>query len=423
MGGTVFNGLKGAAASLVAVACLWPLVTHNLSDHFTRQATRGGPGVDPALDRALFWDKANPLALRMRAERLLAQDQHEAARHHLRLALRENPADGLTATLLAGLEAQTGQVSTADGLAEVADRLAPVQPTVQRRLGYYWLGRQQPERGFAHLARSLWGEQRAFEDEVFGLFLRAAESPESRGLLAPYAADPPPWWERFFRYATREAADLDSVRALYAAREASEVRTTTDQEQRWFIERLIREGQMPEAYLAWVNTLAPEELSGLGFVYDGGFELPPANHGFAWVARPPANRGIVITPARTAGMGGQAALRLDFRGDRQRFSHLFQRLFLAPGAYQVSGRVRPQGLEARRGLQWRLACSQGMQGLLGESELFTGEGDWREFSFQVVVPPGCSGQILRLQSAGSRDVDHEVAGTIWFDDLTIEANS
>lgn len=423
MGGVIFNGLKGAAASLLAVVCLWPTVTLNVSDHFAKQAQHGGPGAGLALDRALFWDSNNPLANRLRAERLMASEQFGAADVHLRRALQHNPADGFAAALLASLELQAGKAASADSLAEIANHLAPVHPPTQRQLGYYWLSRQQPEQGIAHLARSLLGGPRPYQDEMYSLFLRIAEDPNARGLLAPYAAEPPGWWERFFLHVTREAEDLDTVRALYSARRASETTPVSTQEQTWFIERLIREGEMPEAYLAWVNTLAPSELSGLGYVYDGGFELPPTHHGFAWVARPPQNRGIVITPARVPGMTGDAALRLDFRGDRQRFAHLYQRLFLAPGAYQVSGRVRPAGLEARRGLQWRLYCTQGGQVLLGESEPFVGEGDWREFSFEFEVPAGCSGQLLRLHSAGNREVDHELAGTIWFDDLFIEARS
>ena len=42
--------------------------------------------------------------------------------------------------------------------------------------------------------------------------------------------------------------------------------------------------------------------------------------------------------------------------------------------------------------------------------------------FEVTVPDECSGQMLRLYSAGHRDVDHELDGAIWFDDLQIGRN-
>ena len=96
------------------------------------------------------------------------------------------------------------------------------------------------------------------------------------------------------------------------------------------------------------------------------------------------------------------------------------RLFLAPGDYVLSGRVRPDKLQARRGLQWRVHCSAGPSVVLGQSGEFAGTGDWREFSFPVSVPPECNGQVLRLFSVGQRDVDHELSGAIWFDDLALE---
>ncbi len=423
MGGTVFNTLKGAVAALLALLCAWPLITLSLSDHFVAKAVRDGARDDNAVQRALYWDPSNPLAHRRLAERMLAKGDADSAARHLREAIRGNPADGMALAQLAGIEAQADNFGVSDALAETANRLSPVSPSVQRQLGYYWLGRQKPEQGLSHLARALYGDRREYHDEIFSLLLRVAEDPDARGLLAPYVSEPPSWWDDFFRHLAQEAQDLETVRSVYAARRASSNFPTSAAEDRRFTDRLARDGQVAEAYLAWVNALPPEALAQLGYLYNGGFERPPANHGFDWVARPPRNHGIEIGTARTPGMGGQAALKLSFRGDRQRFSHLHQRLFLAPGSYRVRGRVRPERLEARRGLQWRVVCTTGSTGWLAESELFSGDGEWREFSFDLVVPPTCAGQILRLVSAGSREVDHEVSGVIWFDDLVIEGRS
>ena len=126
---------------------------------------------------------------------------------------------------------------------------------------------------------------------------------------------------------------------------------------------------MAEAYLHWVNGLSKEQLGSLGYLYDGGFDQPFANDsGFGWVARPPHNSGIRISRGDTYGASNDQALRLDFRGKRVRFAHVYQQVFLAPGRYSVSGRVRPDQLRARRGLQWRLYCSAGTGGTLEAAE-------------------------------------------------------
>ena len=57
--------------------------------------------------------------------------------------------------------------------------------------------------------------------------------------------------------------------------------------------------------------------------------------------------------------------------------------------------------------------------MLGESEFLLGTSEWQRFAFDIEVPPHCAGQVLRLHSAGNRDVDHELQGGIWFDALRI----
>jgi hypothetical protein len=111
---------------------------------------------------------------------------------------------------------------------------------------------------------------------------------------------------------------------------------------------------------------------------------------------------------------------VSLEGRRVRFKHLWQNLFLAPGRYRLSGLARPDQLKARRGLQWQVQCAAGSNGVLGKSEEFAGSGDWRDFNFQIDVPGNCTGQILRLLSLGKRDLDHELAGAIWFDGMRIE---
>lgn len=97
-----------------------------------------------------------------------------------------------------------------------------------------------------------------------------------------------------------------------------------------------------------MNGLSREQLATLGYLYDGSFEHPFANDsGFGWVANPPRNSGIRIILGDTYGVSGDQALRVSFRGKRVRFAHVYQNVFLAPGAYTVTGRVRPDQLTAR----------------------------------------------------------------------------
>lgn len=407
----LWRGLLLAVAGVLA----WYVIALNMADF---HAEKAGEGNRAAVDKALWWNDDHPRALALKGRWLIRDGKPAEAEPWLQRAVRANPADARPLVDLAHLKAEAGEQALADEMMATAHQLMPVEPTVQRGIGVYWLQRGEVARGIGHIAVALSGDA-DLREQYYPLLQMAAETPELHAALRPYALEPPPWWSGFFRHVVANAESADTVGTLVAMREESTLQPLEDWEREHYLQRLRRDGRVSDAYLAWVNGLSTEQMQELGYVFNGSFERPLANAGFGWFARPPKNSGIQLTTGSTYGVLGQSALRLTFNGKRVRFAHLYQFLFLGPGVYEASGMARPDGLVARRGLQWRVYCSTGEGGLLGESELLLGSGDWRRFGFEVTVPATCPGQILRLYSAGNREVDHELKGGIWFDDLRI----
>jgi hypothetical protein len=155
----------------------------------------------------------------------------------------------------------------------------------------------------------------------------------------------------------------------------------------------------------------------LGNVYNGGFEAPVTNLGFDWRISSP--RGAVAETVETYGARGDKALHVSFNGERVRFQHVSQYLFLDAGRYRLQGRGRPDGLKAERGLRWRVRCV-GANPFLAESEPFLGSDEWRNFTVDFTIPAReCPAQLLRLELDGRVELDFEARGDAWFDDLTI----
>ncbi|MEP5568715.1 MAG: hypothetical protein ABJN62_12820 [Halioglobus sp.] len=421
---TTHANLRRAVIVVAGVLLAWQVISLHMANYY---AGKAADGDQSAADTALSWDASQPRALELKArfvernagETVSARSLEEVTAL-LRAAIASDPARGTAVSQLALAQQQEGDDS-AVSLAELADRLAPVAPRNQRNLARFAFENQDLEGAVVHTARAMVGAPES-ASSFYPLLMEVAAVPRAREVLLAIARDPTPfpWWNGFFAHVSRNAEDLDALRALVELRQQSVALPLQEYERNLYINRLRTEGLVAEAYLHWVNGLSKAQLGTLGYLYDGSFEQPFANDsGFGWVARPPKNSGIRITRGDTYGTSGDQALRLSFRGKRVRFSHLYQQVFLPAGNFKVAGRVRPDQLQARRGLQWRLYCSAGGSELLGESELIVGTGDWRTFNFDVAVPPNCSGQILRLYSAGSRDVDHEVSGTVWFDDLQI----
>ena len=419
--GTPRRALAVWRTALVVLALLlgWQVLAINMADHHLEQ---GAAGDRDAVERALWWRPDHPRGLALKGRWLIRDDNWEDAESWLQRAVQANPADARPLVDLARLRARAGEQALADDMMDAAHRLMPVDPRVQRGIGAYWLQRGEVERGIRHLATALSGAP-GLATDVFPLLLLAAETPELQPALAPYSHEPPGWWQAFIGHVAREAASADTLGILIGMRQAAAAAPLEAWEREAWLQRLRRDGRVGEAYLQWVNGLDAEALQELGYVFNGSFERPLSNSGFGWFSSTPRNAGFSIATGTTYGVVGHRALRITFTGKRARFNHLYQQLFLGPGEYTLSGLVRPDGLQARRGLQWQVHCSSGGSQLLGESELLLGSGDWRRFEFTVTVPADCPGQILRLYSAGNREVDHELNGGIWFDNLRLVRNS
>jgi hypothetical protein len=184
-----------------------------------------------------------------------------------------------------------------------------------------------------------------------------------------------------------------------------------------YLKRLQKEGNITEAYLVWVNGLSREERRHLGLVYNGSFELEPSNAGFDWYLN--RSERATIRTGSTFGVSGEKALHLLFKNHEGRFRHVVQPLFLDPGHYRVTGRVRTDSLETRGGLKWVVRCRSPQGEGFGESGRFLGSNEWREFSFEIQVPETCNEQEIRLQSSGERLFEHKMTGGAWFDSLAI----
>ena len=411
--------LRRTVLLALAAWLLWQVLAVNMAEHRLVQALEG---EREAIDRALWWRSEHPRALALKGRWLLRDGEPEAAEPWLKRAIRANPADARPLVDLARVRAQAGDLAIASDMLDTASQLMPANSGVQHLIGLYWLEHGELARAVGHIGTALKGDP-ALRELYFPLLMGVADVPELRSALEPFALEPPVWWRAFFAYTASNASSADTLGALVALRTLSPSEPLQAREHELYLQRLRRDGRVDEAFLHWVNGLQSEQLQELGYVFNGSFERPLLNAGFGWFSNVPRNTGFQIATGSTFGVLGQRALRLNFNGTRARFNHLYQYLFLGAGDYEVSGMVRLDGLLARRGLQWRVQCSAGGTELLGESELLQGTSDWRRFGFNISVPAGCNGQLLRLYSAGNREVDHELSGGIWFDDLRIQRHA
>ncbi|MGB5063629.1 MAG: hypothetical protein WBQ37_07690 [Candidatus Competibacter sp.] len=395
--------------TVLGTVLAWRVLVTGLAEYY---AGRDTPEADAG---ALRWQSDQPAAL-YRQGLALAERDPAAAKRLYQAAAWANPTDALVYLALAELEAGAGQPSTAVALAETADTLGPMRTPVLARSAAFWLAQNRPDRTLARWDMLL-RNRPGTATQLYPLLLRWAENAEARPLLRPLLADPPQWWDQFFAYVAAKAARLEAVVFLYRNRERRGKPPETA-EQRVYLERLWREGHWLETYLAWLSGLDERQQQGLGNLYNGGFELPVTGLGFDW--RISAPRGALVEIAETYGTHGGKALHVTFNGQRLRFRHVRQALYLEPGRYRLQGRARPDSLRAERGLRWTVRCGGSGERRLVEGPSFVGSDDWRPFTQDFTVPEAdCPVQWLELELEGRAELDFEAQGEIWFDDLAI----
>ena len=161
----------------------------------------------------------------------------------------------------------------------------------------------------------------------------------------------------------------------------------------------------------------------VGLVFNGSFEYVPTNMGFDWIADLGLERqtGHLVELVAGPGVQGKRALRVTYNGRRQTGVPIAQYLALSPGSYDLSGLGRPEGLRLGRGAQWTVRCvADGAAGApIASSERFLGSSEWRSFSFEVVIPEPCRGQLLQLELAGADEGAAYLGGVVWFDGIAL----
>lgn len=416
-------------ALLVVVLLLaWRSLSQGLGDYYSRNPE---DAADSARTRtALAWDPGQRVALGLlgaarsaasvpssapNSAANSAQGSAQEATRTWEALLRLDPTD---AGAMLGLAELTADPDRGDALVRAAVALHPTSPAVLKRAAVYWIKRDAPDRAMAAWSDAMIadpGERKG----ILAILLKLFEEPRTRGLLMPYTVAPPDWWDDFFREVAAAASDVETVRALAAVRRTGSAVPLSPAERAAYVARLRKEGLTTEAYLTWVNGLDEVRRQGLGLINNGSFEYDPAPDGWDWRLRPTDNLAMEIAP--TMGAEGKRALHLAFRGFDQDFRQVGQDLFLEPGAYRLSGMVRPNGLKTSGGLKWVVDCvSQARTTRLAETERFVGSASWQTFDLKFAIPDGCERPVLRLVGAVRTSGDRQIEGGIWFDALRIQ---
>jgi hypothetical protein len=344
-------------------------------------------------------------------------DSGDEAISEARQALADSPLSPGALTLLARVSEHNSTPAKTAALMQLASRVD--QRNLEAQL---WLLDQDVQNAripevLRRIDVLLRGQSVQVKDRLISALAPVLTSAAYRPAFVAVLEMGPTWRSPVLEKLAESANDLAGLDRLYAS-----LRTIrnplTAEELEPFLNRLVKEGRLDDAYNAWTQSLPLERLSNLGYLYNARFQYTITNLPFDWVFAP-----VEGALARAEVENGRRILDVDFFGFRVAFQHVSHLLTLSPGSYRFSGQERSQNLQNERGLWWRLACDGGTNATLGSTDLVSGETPWREFRVDFEVPKdNCPYQKLVLELPARAVLETEIIGGISYANLEIKPN-
>jgi len=388
---------------LAAVAAFVQIVSFAISD----QVAGGRPEL------ALRVDGRNWKALMAGAEMALKEEKFEEAVLDAQLALRADP-------LAAGALRVLGIVEEKHGASDRTERLIRAAADVSRRdvIPQAWLLGRNLQSGDLPQAMSRLDlifrtANSTVSAKLVSLLLPLLSNDDATREVAKLLERRPPWRSNFLTQVSQEGQDLRAVSALYSALGESSAPPGAD-ELRPFLDRLIRTGQVEDAYVVWTQSLPPERLSTLGYLYNAGFEYPVSHLPFDWVFG-----RVDAAMVELSSEINPPVLKVGFVGGRVSQPLVSHLIALPPGTYRFAGREQSYSLANERGLRWRISCLKEPDGSLAETPPLLGDTPWRTFTVSFDVNLDCPVQNLQLELRARVALEQEVSGEASFADLSI----
>ena len=259
-----------------------------------------------------------------------------------------------------------------------------------------------------------------FAKNFFDLMLNTSATPDGLKETSKLLATSPPWRRAFIAFAIQHPQQKSLVYGLFTALRDAKVEVSTS-ELRLFIDQLFTNKDYETAYFVWLDFLSPAELSKVGLIFDGEFDVATRNLKFGWNLWPVKNSELKTIPKTN--VGTDLALNLHFSDLKENFPGVSQYLRLDPGSYLFKGEVKTEQLKTPEGINWRIVCVEASTQIAAGPKLVENT-PWKSFEVQFSIPAeNCSTQLLYLNWETDAALDHMIDGTINYDNFQINKTS
>ena len=399
--------LKRVLFAALAAGLVWEVTTRTFAAFLANFAP----------EQALHVHSQQPTALLKLAQANLIASDDKQARRMAEQALLSDPLNAQALRIL-------GQIAelSKDGPRSWEFMQAAVRHSLNESLAVVWLMYRSAERrdyaAAMYYADVLLRTRPQLGSEVvIPVLARIAEDKEAVVAFKEMLSRDPPWRAQFFDALPGSITDPRTPLDLLLALKDSPVPPAAA-ELRSYLNFLIGKKLYALAYYTWLQLLPPDQISGAGSVFNGGFQTVPSGLPFDWLISPGA--GATVDIDTVPDDGGNRALFARFEDGRVDFGRVAQLIMLAPAKYRLEATYKGT-LLGQRGLKWRVTCVEGPTATIGESGMIKGISSvWKTVEFSFTVPgSNCPAQYLHLDLDARMASEQFVSGEVWFDNVRI----
>lgn len=375
-------------------------------------------------DIALSWVPTESTALDELAYRELTKANGDQPNGDLRIAqglaeraLRANPLDARALAVLGLVAERQRDDLRASELMEMSGGRTWRDNVTQAWLFIHYVKTQEFNQALLRLDAILRTNPGFLSNALPVLAALTKEDGSFKALADFLNVDPPTWRSPFLEYWAVQSSDPQRVEQFYSILQKGP-NPPLATEQRPYLDRLIKDGRVADAYGIWRANLrdAQREPS---YVYNGDFAAPIDGLPFNWLLRSPPGAQIDVVSLSEVENG--RALHILFSGGRVALDDLGQILMLPPGEYRLKGNVKAAALRTPRGLSWQIYCLSAPTKLLGQSKLVNAPMAWTPFTVEFSVPDSdCGGQWLKLKIASRVESEKQIQGEVWYAGIAVE---
>ena len=352
----------------------------------------------------------SPFNLYLLSLNYFATGNNQKAIYYIKLALMKNPSNPTYWKFLSDILLVTKEKEKGDKAITIASEMRPTDLSILWNKANYALliqNQRLAEKRFRKLL-TLWDRSL---DDIFDILQKAMKEddiilnviPENFTVLS-----------RYLNYLIA-SNNLKSAKLVWER--LSKYNKLIKPEQKCkFINFLIKEKKLQEAYRLWANIAHPQN----SLIFDGDFECSTPYNSCLFNWQIPQIKGVKVLKDSHTKLEGEKSLLISFDGTKNPHLNIYQLVIIKPNTkYLFSGFIRTDNITTQNGLIVEIRDWLTKK-IITKTPIFTETMDWKNWELYFKTDKNQNSILVSIKRYPSSKFDNIIEGKAWIDNITLK---